>query len=174
MWRFLASFPSEHVILSEKETSLSHAVPSVGYKCSMLFFFLQCGALSEARLKEALVWNFIFSWSNEEAQILNISSLPFHAFVTKTCPPPPIHTPPVSYETNRRASSVSNWERLQGRASTQGETERLGVGTTFHRLTQQLVINPIRYGWRTHSRISISLFLLSLPSEHLDSCLHHS
>lgn len=69
------------------------------------------------------------------------------------------HTQCVSYETNGRASSMSNWDRLRGRVSTPGETKRLGAGSTFHHLTQQLVIKPIRYGWRAHSLLSLSLSL---------------
>lgn len=94
-------------------------------------------------------------------------SLPFHAFDTKTH----THSPCISYETNSRASSMSNRERLQGRVSTPGETERLGAGATIHHLTQQLVIKPIRYGWRISffslpsSLITLRAFWFTSPSQ---------
>lgn len=47
-----------------------------------------------------------------------------------------------------------------------------GNGATWHgHLTQQLVIKTIRYGW---GNLGCPPLLLSLPSERLDSRLHHS
>lgn len=77
----------------------------------------------------------------------------FSAAVIQTWP-----THSGSFETNSSASSMSNWERLRGRALTPGETGWHRAGATFQHLTRQLVIKPFRYGRKTHSPFFISHF----------------
>lgn len=99
---------------------------------------------------DALVWNFIFSNMMKKGKRFFLYLYYFIHRSPRCCHKAMAHTHSGCYETNSRASSVSNWERLQGRASTPGGTGRLGAAATFHHLTQQLVIKPIRYGWKTH------------------------
>lgn len=123
-----------------------HVASSVGHKCSLLLFLT------------ALYFKIVF----ETIKHAQFSPL-FKAFDKQTKP-----THAVSYETNSGASSASGCRAV----STPEETQRLGIGATFHPLTPQLLINSIRCGWKT-SPISLIIFSHYLQIILIQVCSDH-